>query len=295
MNVKGLVTYRSAASSKVTRLDTYEVYNSILRKKVKKNGLYAGDYVEGEIVEDKFVIEKILKRKNLLTRPPVANVDNVLIVVAIKNPDFDNYLLDNFLAVYEYKGIDPVIIFNKIDLLDDEEKKILDKWMKIYSDIDYEVNALSAVKDDDIEKLKDYIKGNISILAGPSGVGKSSILSRLLGIPIKVGEVSEKLKRGRHTTTAVTLYRFNENSFVADTPGFSKVEATYFMDKKEVRLYFREFLNYRCKFPDCTHTNEPGCAVKEAVKRGEINCERFKSYLKIVGFYWDELEKICKD
>ena len=292
MSVKGLVTYRSAASSKVTRLDNFEILPTILRKKVKKERLFAGDFVEGEIVEDKFVIEKILERKNLLTRPPVANVDNVLIVVAIKKPDFDNYLLDNFLAVYEYKGLEPIIVFNKIDLLNDEEKDILKKWMDIYKNIGYEVNAISA-KSDNIENLKDYIKGQISILAGPSGVGKSSILSKILGIEIKVKEVSQKLKRGRHTTTAVTLYRFNENSFIADTPGFSKVEATYFIEKRDVRLYFREFLKYSCKFPDCTHTNEPGCEVKEAVKRGEISCERFKSYLKIMKFYWEELEKIC--
>jgi len=293
MSVKGLVTYRSAASSKVTILGDYKEYGALLRKKIKKFKLYAGDFVEGEIVEDKFVIEKILARKNLLTRPPVANVDNVLIVVSLKNPDFDNYLLDNFLAVYEYKGLEPIIIFNKIDLLDKDELKILKKWEDIYKSAGYEVNAISALKDD-IQKIKRYIKGDISILAGPSGVGKSSILSRLLGIKIKVGEVSQKLKRGRHTTTAVTLYRFDENSFIADTPGFSKVEATYFMEKNEVRLYFREFLKYRCKFSDCTHTNEPGCGVKEAVKKGEISCERFKSYLKIMEFFWEELENVCK-
>jgi len=289
--MKALVTYRSSNSSKVTLLESFEIYPSILRKKLKKYKLYAGDFVEGEIVSGQFVIEKIEDRKNLLTRPPVANVDNALIVVAIKSPDFDNYLLDNFLAVYEYKGLEPVIIFNKIDLLEDRSE--LEKWMEIYTSAGYEVNAVSALEDEGIEKIKNYIKGDISIVAGPSGVGKSSILSRLLNIEIKTGEVSEKLKRGRHTTTSVTLYRFQERSFIADTPGFSKVEATYFMDKREVRLYFREFLKYSCKFPDCTHTNEPGCEVKEAVKRGEISCERFKSYLKIVQFYWEEFNTYC--
>ncbi|WP_281951757.1 ribosome small subunit-dependent GTPase A [Nitrosophilus kaiyonis] len=287
MSVKGLVTYRSAAASRVTIFDSFKIYPSIIRKKLKKLKLYAGDFVEGEIVDDKFVIEKIYERKNLLTRPPVANVDNVLIVVAIKNPDFDNYLLDNFLAVYEYKQIEPVIIFNKIDLLSDKSE--LKKWMEIYKKIGYETHALSAKENSAIEKIKDYIKGQISILAGPSGVGKSTILSKILDIPIKTKDISNKLKRGRHTTTAVTLYRFNENSFIADTPGFSKVEATYFMEKKDVRLYFREFLNYSCKFPDCTHTSEPGCKVKEAVLKGEISCERFKSYLKIMNYFWEEL------
>ena len=291
MNAKALITYRSANSSKATLLDNYETYTSILRKKLKKEGLYAGDYVEGEVIGEQFIIEKIEPRKNLLKRPPVANVDNVIIVVAIKNPNFDNYLLDNFLAVYEYKGLDPVIVFNKIDLLDDPKE--LQKWMDIYQRIGYEVSAISALQDDGIEKIKNYIHGNISILAGPSGAGKSSILSKITGLDLKIGQVSEKLGRGRHTTTAVTLYRFDQNSFVADTPGFSKVEATYFIPKNEVRLYFREFLAYRCKYPDCTHTNEPECAVKEAVQKGEIACERFKSYLKIMGYYWDELESVC--
>ncbi len=290
MSVKmreGLITYRSANASKVTLLDDFASYPSILRKKLKKEGLYAGDYVRGEVVGDQFVIEEIKPRKNRLTRPPVANVDSVIIVMAIKNPDFDNYLLDNFLAVYEYKGLEPIIVFNKIDLLEDVE--VLKRWEKIYKNAGYEVVAISALKEDGIEKVKEFIQGDISILAGPSGVGKSSILGRLLNIPIKVGEVSQKLKRGRHTTTSVTLYRFNENSFIADTPGFSKVEATFFMDKKEVHRYFREFNNFRCKYPNCTHTNEPNCAVKEAVKEGKIACERFKSYLKIMSFYWDEL------
>ncbi len=286
MSVKALVTYRSAAASKVTKLDDFKTYPAILRKKIKKQKLYAGDFVEGQIVGDQFVIEKIAPRKNLLTRPPVANVDNVLVVMAIKDPDFDSYLLDNFLAVYEYKQIEPVIIFNKIDLADPQE---VQKWMHLYQDIGYETSAISAIKDDGIEAIKHYIQGDITIVAGPSGAGKSTLLSRILGIDIKTGKVSEKLGRGRHTTTAVTLYLFDENSFIADTPGFSKVEATYFMDKREVHRYFREFSRYRCKYPDCTHTTEPGCAVKEAVKRGEIACERFKNYLKIMKYYWEEL------
>lgn len=287
MSVKGLVTYRSAAASRVTRLDTFETFPTILRKKVKKEKIYAGDYVKGEIVDNQFVIESIEPRRNLLTRPPVANVDNVLVVMAMKTPDFDSYLLDNFLAVYEFKGIEPVIVFNKIDLL--EEKEELEKWMRLYSSVGYETIAISAQNSDGIEKIKSYIQGDITIVAGPSGAGKSTLLSRLLGVEIKTGQVNKKIGRGRHTTTAVTLYRFDNSSFLADTPGFSKVEASYFMDKKEVHRYFKEFLRYTCKYPDCTHTNEPGCAVKEAVLRGEIACERFKNYLKIMQYYWEEL------
>ena len=290
--MRGIVTYRSAAASKVTTLPDQTTYPAILRKKLKKYKLYAGDFVEGEIISDQFVIEKIKERKNLLTRPSIANVDNVIIVMAIKNPDFDSYLLDNFLAVYEFKEIIPIIVFNKIDLL--EHTTELEKWMNLYSSIGYEVSAVSALEETGIEKIKSYVRGHICILSGPSGVGKSTILSRLLGISIKTGAVSKKLGRGRHTTTAVTLYPFGHDSFIADTPGFSKVEATYFMEPRQVHRYFREFNRYQCKFPDCTHTNEPGCEVKEAVLKGELPCERFKNYLKIMRFFWDRLDTLCK-
>ncbi len=284
MSVKALVTYRSAAASKVTLLDSKEEYPAILRKKLKKYRLYAGDYVSGEIVDNQFVIEAIEPRRNILIRPPVANVDRVFVVMAMQEPPFDSYLLDNFLAVFEYYEIEPIIILNKVDLLESQEK--LQKWQNIYQNIGYKVVPLS-IKED-ISPLKSFIKG-ITTVAGPSGAGKSTILSRLLGVALKTGEVNHKLKRGRHTTTAITLYPFNDNSFVADTPGFSKVEATFFMDKKEVHRYFKEFNNYSCKYPNCTHTTEPECGVKEAVLEGKIACERFKNYLKIMHYYWEEL------
>ncbi len=294
---KGLVIDREAQMIGVFVFKDGKTYRGIPRKKVlKKTKIYAGDYVLGNIVDSNtFAIEDVEERKNLLVRPPVANVDVAIIVVSIKNPDFDNFLLDNLLVVYEHLGVEPVIVFNKIDtLVSEEEKKELEHWYKIYTDAGYEVTKVSAKTGEGIEKLKDFLKGNICILAGPSGVGKSSILSQLLGIEIQTREVSEKTGRGRHTTTGVRLYRFGENSFVGDAPGFSKVDALLFMDKKEVKNYFREFLRYTCKYPDCTHTNEPGCEVKEAVKKGEISCDRYKSYLKIIKAFVEDLEEICR-
>ncbi|NPA13002.1 MAG: ribosome small subunit-dependent GTPase A [Aquificae bacterium] len=281
---RGLVVDREAQMIGVYLFDEGKVYRGIPRKKIlKKDRIYAGDFVQGEIVDDKhFTIEKLEERKNFLKRPPVANVDNTIVVATIKMPQFDNFLLDNLLVVYEYLKTDPVIVFNKIDLLDGEGLKELAKWEKIYTEAGYPVIKVSAETGEGIEKLKDFLKGSISVFAGASGVGKSSILSKLTGIPLETRQVSEKTERGRHTTTGVRLFPFGDGAFVGDTPGFSSVDASLFVDKKDVRLYFREFLKYQCKFPDCTHTKEPDCGVKEAVKRGEISPERFKSYLRII-------------
>ncbi|WP_457638748.1 ribosome small subunit-dependent GTPase A [Persephonella sp.] len=281
---EGLVIDREAQMIGVYLFENKKVYRGIPRKKVlKKTKIYAGDYVSGTVVDDKtFAIEDVKERKNFLVRPPVANVDKVIVVMAIKMPEFDNFLLDNLLVVYEHFDTDPVVVFNKIDLLDETEVKELEKWSQIYSQAGYRVIKVSAVKNEGIQQLTDYLEGSIAVLAGPSGVGKSSILSRLVGVQLETREVSEKTERGRHTTTGVRLFPFGENSFIGDTPGFSSVDALYFVDKKDVRLYFREFLRYNCKFPDCTHTREPDCQVREAVRKGEVSCERYRNYLKII-------------
>ena len=293
---RGLVVDREAQMIGVYLFDQERVYRGIPRKKViKKTKIYAGDFVLGNIVDpETFAIEQVEERKNFLVRPPVANVDKVLVVVTIKMPEFDSFLLDNLLVVYEHLQADPVIIFNKIDLLEDKEIQKLKRWTDIYKNAGYDVLHVSAEKNIGIEKLKTYLEGSISVLAGPSGVGKSSILSKLIGVQLETRQVSEKTERGRHTTTGVKLFRFGKNSFIGDTPGFSSVDALYFVDRKDVRLYFREFLDYRCRFPDCTHTREPDCAVRQAVKNGEIACERYKNYLKIIQEDLSLLEDICQ-
>ena len=292
---RAIVIDREAQLIQVYTLYEGKTYRGIPRGKVlKKEKIYAGDYVQGEVVDPHtFAIEEVEERKNLLIRPRVANVDRIIIVQTIKMPEFNNYLLDNLLVVYEYFGVEPVIVFNKVDLLNEEEKKELDYWMNIYKEAGYDILKVSAKTGEGIDELVNYLEGFICILAGPSGVGKSSILSRLTGVELRTQEVSEKTERGRHTTTGVRLIPFGKNSFIGDTPGFSKVEATMFMKPKEIRNYFREFLSYTCKYPDCTHTNEPGCAVKEAVKRGEVSCERYKSYLKMLKVYLEEIKEIC--
>ena len=292
---RGLVVERAGQKIGVYLFDDKKVYRGIPLGKIrKKTKIYAGDYVKGRIVgPEEFAIEEVEERKSLLIRPPVANVDRVVIVETIEHPPFQNYLLDNLLVVYDYLGLDTVIVFNKIDLLSEEGKEKLQKWERIYTDARYDVLKVSAKTGEGIEELKNYLKGQICILAGPSGVGKSSILSALTGLQLRTQEVSEKTERGRHTTTGVHLIPFGENSFVGDTPGFSKVEALQFMPKEEVRLHFPEFLRYKCKFSNCMHLNEEGCAVREALKRGEISCERYKSYPKMIKEYVDWFKEVC--
>jgi len=288
---EGIVIDREAKHIGVYIQEEDKVYTGIPRKKVlNKTKIYAGDFVEGDILdEENFSIENVKKRKNLLKRPAVANVDNALIVQTLKMPPFDSFMLDNLLVVYDYLSVEPVIIFNKIDLLDKKEQEKLDKIVEVYQKAGYEVHRISTKTGEGINQLSKYLKGSISIVAGQSGAGKSSLVSKLVGVDIQTNEVSKKTKRGRHTTTGVKLYKFDENSFIADTPGFSKIDALMFMDKKEVSKHFREFLKYNCKFPDCSHTVEPGCEIKEAVKKGEISCERFKNYLKIIQTYIDDI------
>ena len=292
--MEGIVTER--AGQKVTVLVPSEnkEYRGIPLGKVrKKEKIFAGDYVEGRIVDSQtFAIEKVKDRKNLLVRPPIANVDRVVIVSTIQNPPFQNYLLDNLLVVYDFLGLETLIVLNKVDALDEEGKEELKKWEGIYRNAGYKIFCTSAQTGEGIEELKNELAEGITIFAGASGVGKSSLISKITGVELKVGKVSSKTERGKHTTREVRLIPFR-NGFIGDAPGFSRVEALNFMEKDEVRNHFPEFLRYECKFSDCLHLNEDGCQVREALKKGEISCERFKSYLKMIHEYVDWLNEIC--
>ncbi len=260
-----------------------KMFRGIPRGKVlKKTKIFAGDFVKGQPIDEKnFMIDEVLERKNLLIKPTVANVDRVLVVMSIRLPDFDNLLLDKLLCVYDFMGVEPVVVITKLDLL--EDKNEFKKWEKIYSDAGYSVVGVSLESGEGIKELKKLLEGFICVTAGPSGVGKSSLVSKLTGVKLKTQDVSRKTKKGRHTTKGVHLFKFAKDSFIGDTPGFSRVEPLAFMDKRDVAKCFREFQRYSCRFPDCTHTKEPGCAVKEALERGEISPQRYSSYRKIIG------------
>ena len=242
-----------------------------------------GDEVEIEVLDEKMKtgnLVRILPRKNELIRPAAANVDQAMVIFAVRQPDPSYALLDRFLIAMEQQDIPVVICFNKTDLSTEEE---VDKMKKIYQDCGYQVLSTSAEKREGIDELKKYLEGKTSVVAGPSGVGKSSITNLLQGeICMETGEISQKLQRGKHTTRHAQLIKIGEHTYFMDTPGFSSLFVQN-MEKEDLQSYFPEMqnLNHLCRFQGCAHMNEPDCAVKDAVAEGKIHPIRYESYKNI--------------
>ena len=251
-----------------------------LMKRDKKIGsaVCPGDFVEiSKLPDDTGVIEKVLPRKSLLTRPAVANVDRIILVFAARSPDLNRLLLNKFLTLAEFSNIGEIIVcVNKIDLT--EEKNFLSEYESLYKII-----RVSTLDNFGIEELKKILSKGATVFAGPSGVGKSSLLNKIIPeLNLKVGKVSEKILRGKHTTRISELIEFGEG-FIVDTPGFSSIDLSV-VGKNNLRNCFKEFTNFakECKFLNtCTHTHEPCCEVKNAVEEGKILRERYESYLSI--------------
>ncbi len=225
------------------------------------------------------VVEALLLRRCALTRPPVANVDQAVIIFSFTEPEPNAVLLDRFLVQAQAAGVDPVICFNKLDLAGPGECAILEH----YERAGHPLLQVSAKTGANIERLREILRGRISVFAGPSGVGKSSLLNALQpGLKLKTGEVSRKLKRGRHTTRHVELIPL-AGGFVADTPGFSSLQLPP-MSRQELAGYFPEFtaVGEQCRFADCLHRDEPGCAVKQAVQLGRLSPLRYRHYLEFL-------------
>ena len=223
----------------------------------------------------------IKPRKTELLRPPVANITQAIVVMSVKEPDINTWLLDKFLLMAEYEELNTVIVFNKSDL----DTKEAGKLKEIYQSAGYEVIITSINLNIGIESLKKHLKNNISVFAGPSGVGKSSLLNIIhKGFRLETGDISAKNKRGKHTTRHIELLELDDNSFVLDSPGFSSLNLDFIEDKSEVRNYFKEVHEYGkdCKFLSCLHNKEPGCAVKEAVEKNIINKKRYDNYLLLL-------------
>lgn len=247
-----------------------------------------GDETEFEVLdEEKHLgnITSILERRNVLVRPAVANIDQALVIFAIKKPTPNLNLLDKLLISMARQGVNCLICFNKCDISDEKEAMEL---KRMYSMAGYDVLITSTYSREGTDELAARLKGKTTVLAGPSGVGKSSMVNLINPESnMQTGGLSEKIDRGKHTTRHSELFGIDDETFICDTPGFTSLYLEG-LEKQDLESFFPEFRKYngKCRFAGCVHINEPDCRVKEAVENGEIHPVRYESYVKI----YDELE-----
>ncbi len=237
-----------------------------------KESVYVGDRVL--IDYETKTVDKLLPRKNLLYRPVVANADYVLIVMAAKDPTPSYLLLDRMLVSAEYADVEPIICINKLDLADVD--------MSRYEKTGYQILKISVENGEGFEDLESILNGKVTVLAGPSGVGKSSMTSRIIGEELRVGEVSSAANRGKHTTRHSELFELSGGGILVDSPGFGAMNLNY-IEREELRDLFPEFDSVPdCKFKDCLHIGELGCQVEVAANQGSFPKERYDSYRKLI-------------
>ena len=242
-----------------------------------------GDNVRIEILDEENKtgnIVEIFPRKNELIRPAVANIDQALVVFAVTKPTPHFNLLDRFLVMMERKEIPVVLCFNKKDIATSPEIAELEA---IYEKCGYPIVFTSALEQENIEEIRRLLLKKTTAIAGPSGVGKSSLINLLQNqVQMETGTISRKIERGKHTTRHSELIAVDADSYIMDTPGFSSLYVNDF-EKEELKYYFREFASYEghCRFQGCDHVHEPGCAVKEALEEGKIHPVRYKNYLEM--------------
>ncbi len=242
-----------------------------------------GDNVQIDVIDEKEKtgnIVEILPRENELIRPAVSNIDQAMVIFAAAEPNPNFNLLDRFLLLMGKQGVPVIICFNKRDIV---KQKELDLLYHTYEKCGYEILFTSTYTEEGIEQVKEQLKGKTTVLAGPSGVGKSSMMNLLQPkANMETGEVSEKIKRGRHTTRHSEIIHIEGNTYVMDTPGFSSIWIDQF-EKEELKDYFTEFLEFEpeCKFKGCVHINEPICGVKRALEEGKISKIRYENYVNL--------------
>ncbi len=306
--VEATVVKHTGSHYLLSQLPEWDVFPAVLRGKIRLKGSTAtnpiavGDRVICEIPdnpEDTAVIREILPRRNYVIRKSVnlsrqshiiaANVDRAFIVVTLDFPEIKLPFIDRLLVTCEVYNVPATIVLNKMDLYTDDYAEQLKAFHQIYEGVGYDIMEVSATTGRGVDRLRTECDGKISLFSGVSGVGKSSLIKALdPSIEPKVGELSEAFLQGRHTTTFYEMYRLATGGFIIDTPGirgFGLVD----LKKEEIALYFPEMLREarNCRFTPCTHTHEPGCAVKAAVEEGRISWERYNSYL---GMLNDEAE-----
>lgn len=254
--------------------------------KKQKQKIFVGDYVEFE----NGAIERILPRKNFITRPAAANIDRVIIISAVKEPELSFTQLNRYISFAKYHNLEVVLCFNKNDLSVDD--KMIEKVFSIYQPLGYDILFTSALEGYGIEDFKEILKGKTSVLCGTSGVGKSSLINAIAPhVSLRTKEISEKTLRGTHTTRHCEIILIDKDTRIIDTPGFSNLKFDFLMPN-EVDLLFDEIAKYKefCKFQDCLHISETGCAVKEHLE--EVDETRYQSYIEFVTEAKEYKEKV---
>lgn len=268
-----------------------KIYQTRARGNFRKQKVkpLVGDIVSFESTnEQEGLILEIFKRKNELVRPPIANIDNGIIVISAKEPNFSSFLLDRYIVMLEKKGIRPLIYISKCDLLNNEEIEKIKVYQSYYQKMGYDFVLSIAL---DKETIFHQLQNCLSVLIGQSGAGKSTMLNTFFPhLKIKTQEISSYLGRGKHTTRHVEVYCENQ-CYIADTPGFSSLEFINF-DEIEVKKYFLDFekLSLQCKFRECNHINEPSCQVKLIKESNHVMAERYEHYIQ----FFDEIKNMKK-
>lgn len=261
---------------------TYECKAKGVFRKDHQKPLVGDDVLMDVIDEKEHIgnIRELLERKNELIRPAVANIDQALVIFAAAAPEPNLGLLDRFLIQMEYAGIDTIICFNKTDLVQSAEEERL---RKIYESAGYRVLTISAANREGIAEIEAVLKGKVTTVVGPSGVGKSTLVNCLQSETVmETGDISAKIERGKHTTRHSQLMEINKDTYIFDTPGFSSLSVSELLPE-ELKTCFPEFERYEdtCRFLGCAHIHEPDCGVKQALAAGEISKERYEDYVNL--------------